>query len=101
MKALHVLISHRANANRLFAKEQEVICLKVHSLHVRVDILTFCPKGASFSASAASVAFWTLLKVRLNKLLTKRQEVICLKEASFSASAASVALWALLKVRSN
>jgi hypothetical protein len=64
--------------------------LKVRSLHVRVNTLTFCPKGASFSATAASVAFWALLKVRSKQ-----------KEASFSATAASVVLWALLKVRLN
>jgi hypothetical protein len=37
----------------LLAKLQEIIC----------------PKGASFSATAASVAFWALLKMRLNKEL--------------------------------
>jgi hypothetical protein len=36
---------------KFFAKEQEILC----------------PKGASFSATAASVAFWALLKVRLNR----------------------------------
>jgi hypothetical protein len=62
-------------------------------------IFLICLEEASFSAIAASVAFWALLKVRLNRVLAKPQEVICLKEASFSATAASVAFWALLKVR--
>jgi hypothetical protein len=57
-----------------------------------------CLKEASFSATAASVGLWALLKVRSKQI---HKELICPKGASFSATAASVAFWALLKVHLN
>jgi hypothetical protein len=55
MTRLEMLKRLLIDNNKLLVKEQDVICLK----------------EASFSATAAKVGLWALLKVRLNRVLTR------------------------------